>query len=714
MTEAATETSDKRLSEAKAHYKEASDGWKDSQKMWLEDTKFLWNLDQWPEDIKSKRDKAFRPCLVVDKLGQYVKQIVNDGRQNRPAVKVRPVDDSDEEVAEAFQGIIRSICDRSNADEAFDTALDHAVSGGFGFFRVLTEYAHPGTFNQDIVVRRVRNPMAVLLDPNFQSADGSDARYGFFVDEMTKEQFKAKYPKAKFTDWVADAPKYSDGWMTDKNVRVCEYWYKVETPETVHLLGNGDTVSDDDYQAALVELGPDGVPPILESREIPTCEVKWCRMTGAEVLEEQDWLGQYIPIVIVIGNEHDIEGKVTYTSHIRPAKDAQRLYNFSRSAFAERVALSPKAPYVAAVGQIEGFENDWETANQENLSVLTYNAIDVNGTPVAAPQRQQASDIPEGFSRDMQHSEHDIQGALGQYAASLGQQSNEKSGKAIMARQREGDTATFHFQDNQSRAIRYLGRILVDLIPKVYDSRRVVRLLGEDGKSTQATIDPDQPQPVQKIGGKSIYNLGAGTYDVSVAAGPSYTTKRQEAAEAMIQLTQANPQLLQVGGDIMVRNMDWPGADELADRLKIMLPPEIKAAEEQGADLPQEVQQAIMQVKQAQQQVEQGMQQVQQAAQELQSEQAKVQADKADVDAARAKLEAAKAELDSKEKVMNARFGELSAKLDLKALQTAQMVPPVMPQGPEEPVIDPYPDIAQPIEEPQPPPGVFFTPEEGM
>ncbi len=589
------------LETAKKHYKEAEDAWSKNRTRYLEDVKFAAG-QQWPTKIKEDREKAGRPTLVVDKSQQYVRQVVNDGRMNRPSIKVRPVDDKgDVKVADVFQGIIRHILDRSNADEAFDTALECAVKGGYGYFRVLTEYAHEGTFNQDICIKRIRNPLGVLLSPGYQNADASDARWGFVVDDIPKESFKQKYPNAKETGWETDFAKYGDGWLGENTVRVAEYWYKVEEKRTLLLLADGTTVSAEDYALS------DQMIPVLDQREIPVDRVKWLRMTGAEVLEERDWPGKYIPIVPVFGNESDIEGEVIYTGLIHSAKDALRLYNYSRSAYAERVALSPKAPYVAAAGQVEQYE-EWETANTENHSVLRYDPQDVNGTPLPPPQRQPASDIPEGFARDMQLSEHDIQAAMGMYSASLGQQSNEKSGKAILARQREGDVATFHFQDNLNRAIRYLGRILVDLIPKIYDSQRIIRILGEDGSQDVAMIDPNQAEPVLKMNGKEVYNLGAGEFDVTVAAGPSYTTKRQEAAEAMMQMGQANPQFLQVAGDLMVRNMDWPGAEEIADRLKLLLPPQILDAERKKEESP-EIGAIVAQAEQAIQQREQVIEQ---------------------------------------------------------------------------------------------------------
>jgi len=695
---------DDRLAGFKARYKVLQDYWSDNRSAALADMKFR-ALEHWPEKLKKQRDDAGRPTLVVDKLNQYVRQVVNDGRQNRPGIKVRPIDDhGDDDVAEAFQGIIRHICDRSNADDALDTALECAVVNGFGFFRVLTEYLHEQTFDQEIVVQRISNPLAVLLGPH-QKADGSDAPDGFIVTDIEKAEFKDKWPNAKETNW--DEDKFHDGWVTDNCVTVCEYFYKVEEQTALHLMADGTSVTDEEYQRTIADIPPELVPKPIETRTVPVYKVKWCRFTGGEILEERDWLGKYIPIVPVYGNEFDIEGKKQYSGLIRAAKDAQRLYNYSRSAYAERVALTPKSPWVAPAEGIADYP-EWEDANEENYSVLRFNYKDESGNPIPPPQRQSAADIPEGFARDMQLAEHDIQASMGMYNASLGEKSNEKSGRAIMARQREGDTATFHYQDNLNRGVRYLGLILVDLIPKIVGYRKAQRILGEDGESETAEINPNLDKAVEKLGNKVIYNLNVGVYDVSVSAGPSYTTKRQEASEAMMQLIQTNPQLFGVIGDLMIRNMDWPGAEAIADRLKLLLPPEVKQAEQQQGQqpLPPEIQAAQQQIQQASQQLEQAHAQLQQAAQQVQQEQASVNADKSKLDAARAQLDASRHELDSASKVLMARYQELSAKLELQAIKAAQVVPPQMPPVTDETAIDPTapPGIV-------PPQGGFFTPE---
>lgn len=704
MTET-KETDDKALlAEARENYKLAEELCSHNRKLWLQAAKFR-ALDQWPEDTKKKRTDEGLPCLVVDKLDQYVKQVVNDGRQNRPAVKVRPVDEAaDIQAAEAFQGVIRGICNRSNAADAFDTSLDHAAGNGYGYMRVVTEYIHAKTFNQDIAVRRVRNPLAVLLGPH-QMADGSDAEFGFFIEKVPKKTYKKQYPGAKVTDWKSDG--FTDGWSDEKDVRVCEYFYKVEEPGLLHLLADGTSVTDEDYQLKLKELSEGEEPtPIIESRNIPIVKVKWCRLSGAEVLEKNKWLGRYIPIIPVYGDESDIEGKVTYTGLIFRGKDPQILHNFSRTAFAQRVALTPKAPWLAAEESIEDHP-EWATANSGTHQVLKYRAFNDAGEAIPPPRRVDPSDVPAGFAQDAQASEHDIQGALGMYNASLGEKSNEKSGRAIMARQREGDTATFHYQDNLNRAIRHLGRILVDLIPKVYDSTRTIRLLGEDGSTTEAMVDPRQRKAVERQGSKTIYNFNVGIFDVDVAAGPSYTTKRQESADAMIELTRANPTMWQTHGDLIVASQDWPNAEEFAKRSKLALPPPIAqalAAEEQSEgespevlEIKQRAQQMLDQAKQQMDEMQQGLQQLQQENDTLKQQ---------------AALKAAEVEVKDKDADTKLYQAETQRMQALAPAMTPENIAAIVQQTVQQimaqEVPDP-PDLTQ--QPPQAPPGAFFTPE---
>jgi hypothetical protein len=520
-------------------------------------------LNQWPDAIKEDREKRGSPCLVVDKTNQYINQVKNDQRQNRPAIKVRPVDDgADIEVAEIYQGIVRHIEDTSKADLAYDTAFEQALDGGFGFFRILTDYADEMSFDQDIKIQRVRNRFTVYVDPDHQEPDASDIKFGFVIEDITKDEHKNQFPGEELVNFEVDGEDFKD-WETEEKVRVAEYFFYRQKEVEIALLPDGRVLPKDEV--------PEGVQ-IVKTRKTTINEVMWQKINGKVVLEERAWPGKWIPIVKVIGNELDIEGKLITSGMLKAAMDSQRIYNYASSSFVENVALAPKAPFVYAEGQVEGYEDQWQRANRENVAGLPYKPTTVDGHLVPAPQRQQMPGISSGWLQVMQNSEQGIQGSLGMYQASVGAESNEKSGKAILARQREGDTATFHYIDNLSRSIRHAGRILVDLIPKIYDTQRIVRILGEDGTPEHAKIDPEQEMAIREVPkGKDIekiYNLNIGKYDVTVSVGPSYTTKRQEAAEAMVQLLQGNPELMATIGDIMFRNMDWPGAEEVAERLK--------------------------------------------------------------------------------------------------------------------------------------------------
>lgn len=713
------------LKQARADYKTADEYWSLNRKKWLEDTKFCIPGNQWPDAVRKEREDLNRPCLEVDKTNQYVRQVVNDGRQNRPSVKVRPVDSgADETAADAFGGLIRGILDRSNADEAFDTALEHAVRGGFGFMRLVTEYAHSKTFNQDIFLRRIRNPLTVLLGPH-QLADGSDARFGFVTMDVPKDDYEDQYPKARITDFEM----FPEGWKPTDVVRVCEYFYKVDEPTVLHLLEDDTTITDEDYQLQLTE-GDVPPAPIKETREIPDCKVKWCRMSGAEILEKRDWLGKYIPLIPVYGNEIDIEGKVVLSGLVRGAKDSQMLHNFSRTGFAEAVAYAPKTPWTASAEAIAGHP-EWQTAHDARHAVLIHNAFDPDGQAIPPPQRVQPAVVPAGLMQDAQLSEHDIQASMGMYAASIGQPSNEKSGRAIMARQREGDTATFHYQDNQSRAIRFLGRQLVDLIPKVIDSKRSVHMLGEDGKPSEAIHDPDQQVASQKIGSKSIYNFSLGVYGVSISTGPQYTTKRQESADSMLEIVKMNPAVWQTHGDLIVAAQDWPNADAFAERTRLTMPPPLQQAIAEGENQEDPKAQlfrakgAMQQQGQQIQAMQQGLQQRDQALQQLTQENQQLKLKAMDnsgknmAAASGADVDAYKAETERLQVVAPVMGPDQIAAIVQQTVQAIMQLPtpdghalPIGAAPPMQPPNRPPVDaMAPPPQQPnQPPPGGFFTP----
>jgi len=699
MSEKSKQSAEKVISTALERFSLCQDAESEQRSVAADELRFSLG-EQWPDAIRKEREtdpNGARPCLTVDKLDQYIKQVVNDGRQNKPAIKVRPKDSgADPDTADVLQGVVRHIEDQSCADVAYDTAIEMAARAGFGYIRVLTDYCEDDGFLQDIYVRHVPNPFSCYLDPDHINPDGSDASYGFAFDDIPRKQFEAMYPDAEPCEFDSDE-KTAD-WSKKDTIRLAEYFEAVDEYVTVWQAEDGSAS----------ETKIDGAA----SRKVRKRTITWRKITCKEVLEEREWPSKYIPIVPVYGHLINVEGKKRISSLIRPAMDAMRMYNYAASAFVERVALTPKAPYIATAAQIEGYETEWANANTANASVLPYNA-DPSAPP---PQRQQTADIPAGWMQVMQGMEHDIQGALGMYNASLGAPSNEKSGKAILARQREADNATFHIIDNLSRAIRHVGRIVIDLIPKIYDSSRVIRILGEDGKEDFAEIDPEQPEAKRDIHDlqgkvvKTIYNPGVGRYDVTVTTGPAYGTKRQEAAEFITQLVQSSPDLMPVVGDLMFKSMDMPFAEEISERMRKMLPPPLQEQED-GPQIPLEVQ---SQMQSMSQQMQEMHQQLSAAAAELGDKRMEYEAKTADLRIKERELAIREYDAETKRLQVTApafspeeiQAVVLQTLQDLATQQTAEPEPPpdmhMMPDG----------QMMADSEMPQPPQGGFFMPEQ--
>lgn len=686
------------LERAKKRYEAVEAHWAEQRKLSLEWIKFRAG-EQWPEAIKKERDDDNRPCLVLDKGEQYIRQVVNDGRQNRPSITYVPRGGGDGKVANHLKGFVRALLSASAADQAFDTALDHACGHGFGWFRVLTEYESPHSFNQVIRVSRIRNALAVMIAPH-QEADGSDTEDGFVIDTLPQSVFKRKFPNAKYSDLKSQRADFGAGWASEDDCKVVEWFYREPGQEEIVQLADGTVVEAERYDKA-VEAGVES-REVVGRRTVEVDKIKWAKFTGAEILEEREWAGRFIPIIPVYGTETDIDGKVTYSGMVKCYKDGQMLYNFSRTAFAERVALTPKAPYVAAVGQTEE-DPAWATANTKNHNVLTYNPVEINGQALPPPRREQASDIPAGFDREMQRAEHDIEASLGMYAASLGAKSNEKSGRAILARQREGDVATFHYHDNLNRAIRLLGKVILDLIPKVYDTKRVVRLLDEAGESQEAVIAPDLPggAAIGHVDGLEIFTLGVGEYDVDTISGPSYTTKRQEATEAMTDIAATNPQVWATHGDLIVKAQDWPGADEWVARTYALMPPEMRQAIEkakQEQDMADPKIRAVIEAADAEiQKREQALGQAQEVIATAQKavEEAREEAERAKMEAQAIKDAV---EVGSKQRILDANTRTARAELELRDERLVAALREIQQQTVEQvkALAMPEPSIVQP------------------
>jgi hypothetical protein len=581
------------MSVARARFMEAEEAERESRLEAIDDIRFSIG-NQWPESVKKSRENQKRPCLTINRLPQFIRQITNDQRQNRPAIKVSPVDDTaDVETAKIYQGMIRHIEYSSNADTAYDTAFDSAVRCGFGYYRILTEYCDPHSFDQEIRIKRIKNRFSVYLDPSYQEPDGSDANWGFIFEEIRKEDYKKLYPKselASMEDWMATGDN-RETWVQDGFIRLAEYFTKEFTEITLVQLSNGE-IGD---KAKLPKVLPDGIE-IVNERKSRVSVIKWRLINGTEVLEERilPGSGKWIPIIPVLGDEIDVEGKRVLEGIVRHAKDSQRMYNYWASAETETIALAPRAPFIGMEGQFEGHEEKWRTANAENHAYLEYKGKSLaNGQPAPPPQRNVVEPPVMAITQARAQASEDMKGTTGIYDAALGARSNENSGVAIQRRNQQTQTSNFHHVDNLTKSIRHGGRIIVDWMPYVYDTARAVRILGEDGTEEIVRIN----QEFQRRGQNVHYQMGVGKYDVTVSTGPSYETKRQEALASMLEFTKANPQLAAIAGDLMVMNMDWSGKEELAARIKKTLPPGI-AEDKDKKPIPPEVQAQMAQMNQ--------------------------------------------------------------------------------------------------------------------
>lgn len=643
-------------------FKRASECEDENRKEALDDLKFSRMGEQWPDEVKQSRKLEGRPCMTFNRMPVYIRQVVNDSRLNRPAIKVHPVDSgSDPQTAEILDGLIRNIEVSSNADVAYDTAIDQAVSSGFGYFRINIDYACDDTFDLDIMIERVANQFTVYGDPNSTSADSSDWDTAFVTEMVTREEFMERFPKAEPKNWEGDHDEKSSEWYEEGKLRLAEYWVRKKVKRLIHRMQDGAIVDDDRLRAMMDEAIQQGVPyemvemviAPVDSRDTYGYEVTQYLLTGAQVLETNKWPGRFIPIVPVYGDEVIVEGKRYFRSLIRDAKDPQRSYNYWRTSAVEKVALDSKAPWIGPEGTFSGAKDaqKWSTSNVKNHPYLEYKPV--NGP---APARQYGGGVPAGDMAMTAAASDDMKATIGIYDASLGARSNETSGVAIRQRQREGDVSTFHFIDNLSRAIRHAGRILVDLIPKVYNTERVIRVLGEDRRPKE--MIPGQPpgqvpvnQPVMIEGVERIFDITTGKYDVTVETGPAFSTRREEAAAQMTEMIRANPALMQIAGDLLVKNYDWPGADDLAKRIENMVPPQAKGQQPQQGPSPEQAQQ----MQQAMQQMQSKLQQLAQENQALKlqmqdksqqnaiaAQEAQIKAQQAETDRFKALVEASK------------------------------------------------------------------------
>lgn len=534
---------------------------------------------QWDEKLKARRGD--RPTYEFPKLASHVRQVVNEMRQNRPQGKVRGTEEGDAGLAEIMQGLCRNIESVSNADQAYDIGYDFAVKGGFGAWRICTDYLNDEDFEQDIFIEPIRNPFAVKFDPAAIEIDRSDAGFAFVEELVSKDDFERRWPNASLQDWEDNNDCVT--WREKNQVLIAEYWYKDPIKVEMWALSNGAVVSVEELEKRAKDQGQPTDAPTLEAllaaegiavtkrREVESHVVKMRITNGNEWLTEPyEFPSKYIPIIPCWGNITSIDGQDYWFGMVRPSKDQQRLHNVHRTAAIEAVAKAPKAPFIVKQSWIKGLERFWRNANAED-----YPYLPVADSADMMPQRAAQAEIPAALLQLSALDNEDIKANTGIYDASLGARSNETSGRGILARQQQGATATFNYIDNLAYAIRYTYKILVDMIPRVYDTPRVVRVLGPDGgeKWKQLYQQVTDPQTGDTV---TLNDLSKGKYDVTITVGPSFATQRMEAVDAFTTLLgQMGPGLPPPIASLMaysaIKNMDLPGMDDVDSAFRQIL-----------------------------------------------------------------------------------------------------------------------------------------------
>lgn len=732
MAGADTSTEDDDLENDKEAFKAAQEHEAENRRLWLDDLRFARLGEQWPEPIERQRRADGRPCLTSNLLPAFLRQVTNGARQNRPGIVVHPVDSkADPQTADVINGLIRQIEQSSDAEVAYDTALDYAASAGWGYFKINTRYATDDSFEQDIVIEAVPNPLSIFGDPDSTGADSSDWMSAFELDQITKAAFKRRWKGAEAVSFD-DTREVNDKTREhDDKLTIAARWQREEVEKQIVALSMPDPMADPQRVAMAMALGVSdrliidletfeqnqelfealGMQVQGQPRPVPSFKVTQRILSGAEELEKIDWAGKFIPIVPVYGEEVNVEGVRHFRSMIRDAKDEQRRYNFELTAATEMTALAPKAPFIGRKGAFETDQAKWATANSQNWSYIQYDGAE-------KPERQSFSGVPVAQIQLALSAADNLKRIIGIHDAGMGAEGNETTGRAILARQKESDTSNFHFVDNLSRAIRHGGRIILDLIPKVYSTARIVRIIGQDGKQASVSIGPSQPpgndnapqqqppaahglpvgatppmpappgqMPAQPPPGAMppqampqqppsllspgqqealqtvarVFDLTAGKYDLTVQVGPAYASEREELNTILVELIRAVPQSAAVLMPLVVKTFDMPDADEVADALK---------AVNQQHQNPQ----AQQQTQQMQQALQQAHGQLQQLAQKLQQSQAQLQQAQNDQQQQAAELALRSQELELKR--FEAETDRLQAETDAQRAQREMLTPP--------------------------------------
>lgn len=542
----------------------------------LEDKKFTAG-EQWDPIVLEQRKGL--PCLVINSVPQFIAQLVGDWRENKRGVKILPSEENDKDKADIRADLIRSIEYQSRADRVYANAFESAVQCGDGAFRVAVEYSRNDVFDQDLFVRPIDDALSVVWDRLSVDPTGRDARHCFVDDLIPTRDFEKKWPHARPSELSQRVYTQMVGrrWIEPDGVRITEYWRMVERDRFLVLFEDGSVRFVDNNLDDLIE--KHGAP--VKTRIAPCSYAQMHLVTGFDILAgPYEYQLTRLPIIRLTGRVVNVAGQRVRYGLVRFMKDSVRLRNFWRSVAAEQLGYAPKAQWIAPQSAVEGIEDQFRKAHLSRDPLLVY-----NDDAISPPERLAPPPMQTALHNEAEINVQDMKDVTGIHDASLGIKSNETSGRAINARQREGDVASITYYDNGNDAVLEAGDVINQLISQIYDGTRIVRIVGEDEKIKFLRInDPNDP---------ASPDMSVGKYDVALSTGASYTTRRVEAAQAMMDAVQVWPQLLQVAGDLVAKAQDWPGADDLAERLKKTVPQQFLEPDEREGPDP-EVQQLTM------------------------------------------------------------------------------------------------------------------------
>ncbi len=555
--------------------------------------------DQWDGTIKLRREQQGRPCLTINRIPGFLKHVTNAMRQARPEIKVDPVGDgADEEIAEIRQGLIRHILVNSHYEVPADTSFEQMCTGGLGWMRIVDAW-EPEGFNKELFVEWVSNPFSIYSDPAARRPDWSDAKWRFVVEDYSLAEFKAKFGpwnEACSAENFQSIGDHSPSWYVNGKIRVAEYFHIEEEDDMLCELPDGST-------QLYSEIDPKLLNSVVQERIVKVPRVHWDLISGVGRIKTKSgepmhrvWKGKIIPLIPVIGNQMELDGELLLVGMVRYSRESQRMFNYAYSTMVEAIALSPKAPWVAEFDQIKEFEDVYARSNSEPVAFLPYRMRTQEGLQAPPPQRQHVEPAIGAFVDLLKLADQNLKATFSIYEAALGERGPQESGIAINSRKLETDVATYDWIDNFTRALHLLGLALNELLPHYYNGKgRIVQIIREDLTTKSVTLNQMHQG---EDGQDTIYDLSKGKFGIQISTGPSFSTRRQEAAHSMLEMAKVYPPLMQIAGPTIVKSFDWPGKDAIAAQLEKAMPPELRTQDPDDPNKPdpQEQEQKLQQM----------------------------------------------------------------------------------------------------------------------